>query len=44
MRIKIYQINPDRDKNNVKFNNLKNALRFQGKADIDPSMDSDNLE
>ena len=53
MRIKIYQINPDRDKNNVKFHNLKNAQRFQGKADIDPSIydevfngevDSDNLE
>ena len=53
MRIKIYQINPDRDKNNVKFHNLKNAQKFQGKADIDPSIydemfngevDSDNLE
>ena len=53
MRIKIYQINPDRDKNKVKFHNLKNTRRFQGTADIDPSVydevfngevDSDNLE
>lgn len=53
MRIKIYQINPDRDKNKVKFHSIKNAQRFQGKADIDPSIydevfngevDSDNLE
>ena len=53
MRIKIYQINPDRDKNKVKFHNLMNTQRFQGKADIDPSVydevfngevDSDNLE
>lgn len=53
MRIKIYQINPDRDKNKVKFHDLKNTERFQGKADIDPSIydkvfngeiDSSNLE
>lgn len=53
MRIKIYQINFDRDKNKVKFHDLKNTERFQGKADIDPSIydevfngeiDSSNLE
>lgn len=38
MRIKIYQINFDRDKNKVKFHDLKNTERFQGKADIDPSI------
>ena len=53
MRIKIYQINFDRDKNKVKFHDLKNTERFQGKADIDPSIydevfngevDNSNLE
>lgn len=53
MRTKIYQINFDRDKNKVKFHDLKNTERFQGKADIDPSIydkvfngeiDSSNLE
>ena len=53
MRIKIYQINFDRDKNKVKFHDLKNTERLQGKADIDPSIydevfngevDSSNLE
>ena len=29
MRIKIYQINPDGDKNKVKFHNLKNTDGFR---------------
>lgn len=32
MNIAIYQINPDRDENNVAFLNYENLERFQGSA------------
>ena len=32
MKIAIYQINPDRDENNVAFLNYENLERFQGSA------------
>lgn len=32
MKIAIYQINPDRDENNVAFLNYENLERFQGPA------------
>ena len=32
MKIAIYQINPDRDENNVTFLNYENLERFQGSA------------
>ena len=34
MKIAIYQINPDRDENNVAFLNYENLERFQGSAAI----------
>ncbi len=33
MNIAIYQINPDRDENNVAFLNYENLERFQGSAE-----------
>ena len=53
MRIKIYQINPDRDKNLVKFLQYKHLDNFQDTKDINAyihdevyngEVDSDNLE
>ena len=34
MNIAIYQINPDRDENNVAFLNYENMERFQGSAEL----------
>ena len=34
MKIAIYQINPDRDENNVAFLNYENLERFQGSAEL----------
>ena len=34
MNIAIYQINPDRDENNVAFLNYENLERFQGSAEL----------
>lgn len=34
MKIAIYQINPDRDENNVAFLNYENPERFQGSAEL----------
>lgn len=38
MRIKIYQINNDRDTNNVKFFGLKHLKQFQGSEKVDASL------
>lgn len=38
MRVKIYQINTDRDKNRIKFESLDRLERFQGSSDIAPSI------
>lgn len=38
MKIKVYQINMDRDTNNVKFTGYKNLARWQGTSDIDSSL------
>lgn len=35
MRIKIYQINPDKDRNKVKFAGYDSLKRYQGNNDID---------
>ena len=34
MNIAIYQVNPDRDENNVAFLNYENLERFQGSAEL----------
>lgn len=34
MNIAIYQIDPDRDENNVAFLNYENLERFQGSAEL----------
>ena len=53
MRVKIYQINPDRDQNRVMHERLDNLARHQGSAKVDESLydrvlkadvDCDNLE
>lgn len=53
MRVKIYQINHNRDTHNVKFENLSHLEMFQGNPKVDASIydevfsaewDSDNLE
>ena len=38
MRVKIYQINSERDENKIKFFGLEDVERLQGKAQIDPSI------
>jgi len=38
MKIKIYQINQDRDKNRVKFCGLEDTEQYQGIAQIDPTL------
>lgn len=38
MKIKIYQINRNRDLHNVKFKNYEGRQKYQGMADIDSSI------
>ncbi len=38
MRIKIYQINQDKDSNKVKFSGYENLQKYQGSSDIDSSI------
>lgn len=38
MRTKIYQINPDRDKNHIRFESLENLERYQGSSKVDASL------
>lgn len=38
MRIKIYQINQDKDSNKVKFSGYDNLQKYQGSSDIDSSI------
>jgi len=38
MKIKVYQINADRDKNRVKFEGLENTEQYQGFSQIDSSI------
>lgn len=38
MKIKIYQIATDRDKNNVKFMSLEDLIKYQGSEKIDETL------
>ena len=38
MKLKVYQINTDRDKNRVKFEGLAQTEQYQGKAQLDPTI------
>ena len=38
MKLKVYQINIDRDKNRVKFEGLEQTEQYQGKAQLDPTI------